>query len=319
MAVMVAVSLMVLIGFVGAGVDLASIYAKSQEVQNGADAAALAVAQQCAGSEGCPDDDDLASTFVAANVRSQKESVAVDVTYPDANRVSVRAQGQHDNYFLAILNIDSTQIGESASAVWGVPTKGVTTMPLTFSRCSFEKQGGATGKDVVLYLPKHLDGSESCITSTSGVAMPAGFAYIDDQGATSGCGRLVEAGGWIASQTGNTPKGCKAEDIEVGTTVLVPIYDYCWTDKHNVKDCTQGAPEPPGYTKSWDRWYHIESFAAIKISGYYLGSIEAGSPVPCKGEDRCIRGAFVEYVSLDDAWEYGDGPDRGAAVVALVD
>ncbi|WP_418606589.1 pilus assembly protein TadG-related protein [Georgenia sp. SUBG003] len=91
--VVVALLMVPLIGFAAISVDVAASYAERQQLQNGADAAALAVAQECA-LDGCPADPEaLADAMVLGNVNDgtvdQRPRSASDMSQP--GRVAVTA------------------------------------------------------------------------------------------------------------------------------------------------------------------------------------------------------------------------------------
>lgn len=317
-AVIFALLLTVLVGFVGLAVDVGASYAKKQELQNGADAAALAVAQQCA-TEGCTGDTAMADLYLVGdsvtpgNVRNETDTVTSAVSYPAANQVRVEARGDQTHWFMPVLGsqFESTNVVADATAAWGPPAGGTTIMPLTFSICDFEGQGGASGVPATILFTK--TSPTDCTDPVSGNVMPAGFAFIGD---TSICGGVVEVDGWVESQTGNTPQGCDASYLTpfIGEVVLLPIFDNCRIDKKNTDSCEY----VPG--SETNGAYHIYAFAAFELHGFnFGGQFKAGSPVPCGGNDRCVRGAFVEYVELDDAFDYGPAPDLGASIVTLID
>lgn len=314
-AVIVSLLLVVLIGFVGLGVDVTAAYAKTQEAQNGADAAALGLAQACATDElTCPGtgDQSMAHGLATANVRHQVDTVTTAVDYPAATQVRATVSAESENAFVRLFGVDSFTVREQATAAWGAPTRGVSGLPLTFSLCQFDKQGGSSGAAATVYLTKSSDAE--CVLPTSGNTMPGGFGYIGDGGS---CGAEVSVDGWVEATTGNTPKDCSASELTplVGEVVLLPIFDACVTkNPKNAPGCTASG-SPAG-----DRAYRIHAFAAFELHGFnFGGSYKTGSPVPCGGSERCIRGRFVEWVSLADAFEYGTGPNLGASVVTLVD
>ncbi|WP_201024275.1 hypothetical protein, partial [Shewanella frigidimarina] len=102
----------------------------------------------------------------------------------------------------------------------------------------------------------------------------------------------------------------------VGEVVLLPIFDGCRaTNINNAPGCTLVTN-----VQGNERDYHIYAFAAFRLEGFnFGGQYKAPATPPCGGSDRCVRGAFVAYVSLEDAWDYGGAPDLGSSIVTLID
>jgi hypothetical protein len=62
--------------------------------------------------------------------------------------------------------------------------------------------------------------------------------------------------------------------------------------------------------------YYIKGFAAFHVTAYRFASASwqiSGGQI-C---NKCIRGRFVEFVSLSKALELGNAPDYGTSVVRL--
>jgi hypothetical protein len=310
-AVIVALLLVVLVGFVGLAVDVSAAYAKTQEAQNGADAGALGVAQACATSEvTCPGGGQtLAHGLATANIRHQLDTVVTQVDHPAANRVRVTVSADRDNSFVRLFGVDSFTVREDATAIWGTPTRGTSALPLVFSMCQFVQQGGTSGAPTTILLTKNSDAP--CTLPVSGNTMPAGFGYIGD----GQCGAEVAVDGWVSSKNGNNVNMCDSAALQalVGQVVLLPIFDACRASA-NAPGCT-AHPSMSGN----DRSYRIHAYAAFELHGFRFGGTNNTTPAPCSGSERCIRGRFVEWVSLDDSFEYGSGPNLGASIVTLVD
>lgn len=313
-AVTFALLLVALVGFIALAVDMGATYAKRQELQNAADSAALAAAQECA-TEGCDGAAAEATKYSEANVRQQVDTVTSSVTYPAGNVVQVDVTGEQEHWFLPVVPFapDSSTVSAKALAVWGNPTSGTISLPLTFSGCDFEKQGGASGDLVTV---KFTKADEGCDWGPDGNVMPGGFAYIGE----GTCKVHVDVSGWVPSDSGNNfpsgGEGCGASDIAsyVGKVVLLPIFDECATGKKNVEGCPQDAA-----LGSSERLYHVEAFAAFELDGYHFGGSYTYN-APCGGNERCVQGRFVEWVTIEDSWEYQiEDPDAGASVVALID
>ncbi len=137
-AVVVAICLVVVMGFVALAVDIGSIYSDKQQLQNGADAAALAIAQSCQRNPST-------CTATAASATADKyakankldgQSTGEAVLDAAHGKVQVEADSTHANWFAGVLGAPTSAIGARATATWGVPSGGAT-LPLAFSWCAF--------------------------------------------------------------------------------------------------------------------------------------------------------------------------------------
>ncbi|MEX2562162.1 MAG: pilus assembly protein TadG-related protein, partial [Nitriliruptoraceae bacterium] len=145
------------IGLLGVGavvVDVGMLYAEKAELQNGADAAALAVAEGCA-ADACGDMWAVAQRLAEANASdgaAQVDDVAlvsqrVVVTVSSATA----AGGSAVRHRLApLLGFDETTVTATAAADWGGPIGGTAVVPLAISWCSFEAHtgGGVPSSDI---------------------------------------------------------------------------------------------------------------------------------------------------------------------------
>ncbi|MGY1741096.1 MULTISPECIES: pilus assembly protein TadG-related protein [unclassified Blastococcus] len=299
-AVLICLLMIPLLGFGAIAVDVGAVYAERARLQVAADAAALAVAQDCARGA-CGDMQATADALVAANAGD------VDVAPPvlSSNPTSVTVTGSHptEHWFAPVLGYDATQVSASATVTWGAPSAGTARLPLTFSWCEFAQQTGGgmpSGTTVRTIRLTKTSGTVDC-TGPSRNIVPGGFGYlVTDPGH---CRATSAVGGRSYSSTGNTPSSdCDPADFAglVGRTVLLPIFDEF------------------GGTGS-NAWYHVYGYAAFRITGYALGGQFETSPRPCTGNDRCIAGYFTRWVELsDDFTTSPTAPDLGAEILRLI-
>ncbi|WP_222267570.1 pilus assembly protein TadG-related protein [Modestobacter marinus] len=297
-AVVLSLLMVPMLGFAAVAVDVGALYAERARLQVAADAAALAVAQDCARGA-CGDMVATASAMVAANAGDASAAPPVLQTGP--LRVTVDGSTPVQHFFAPVLGYDSTAVSASATVAWGAPGAGTAVLPLTFSYCSFSQQvGGLSGTTPSTVLFTKTDGT-GC-TGPSGNAVPGGFAYLDtDPGR---CQATSARNQRSPSSTGNSvPSPCSGADFSawLGKVVLLPLYDDAGQTGNNA-------------------WYHVYGYAAFKLTGYYLGSSQyRTSPQPCTGNARCVAGHFVRYVDLSDRFTYtSDGPDTGASILRLI-
>jgi hypothetical protein len=287
-----------LIGFAAIAVDVGALYAERARLQVAADAAALAVAQDCARAA-CGDMVATASAMVRAN--DGGASAAPPVLESNPTRVTVKGRTPVQHWFAPVIGHDSTAVSASATVAWGTPGGGTAVLPLTFSYCSFSQQVGglSTSTPHTVFFTK-TDGT-GC-TGPSGNAVPGGFAYLDtDPGK---CQATSARNGRSTSSTGNSvPSVCTGADFAgwLGRVVLLPIYDVAGSTGSNA-------------------WYHVHGYAAFRLTGYHLGSSQfRTTPDPCSGNERCVTGYFVRYVDLSERFTYtSDGPGLGASILRLV-
>lgn len=300
-AVLVGILLVPLIGCLAIAVDVGALYAERAQLQNGADAAAIAAARNCALTGSCAGAVGIAQTF--ANANANDAAAAVDgVTFPTANSVRVATSTREDGTnvmrhpFASILGINSSTVHAEATAEWGSPASSALVLPLAISLCEFTP--ALTGDLQLIRYDQNVPNCER----PAGHPIPGGFGWLDlinNQCASQmGLGNTT-----LFSNTGNNfPNVCDATMATIrGTTIVVPIFD-----------------DSTGTGASGT--YHIFGFAAFTITGWKFGgtggqtSIDPAAP-SCTGNCRGIQGRFVRWTSLDPG-ELG-GPDLGTSIVRL--
>ncbi|MFC0456368.1 pilus assembly protein TadG-related protein [Arthrobacter liuii] len=304
MSVIVAVMLVALLGFAAIAVDVSMMYAERTQLHNGADAAALAIAQKCAKSTA--DADCISTSSLAAGLANKNandglsnlKSVTIDQT---GRTVAVTAGAQEAGgvpnqvslFFARALGISSAEVNASASAQWGTPSKGPAILPLAIAYCKLDiPAGGTTGSVQVL---------EQSVNGCGG--LPGGFGWITTSGSqcsvTMTAGQANNPGIWFASDPGaSAPTICTAADFSQmnDQTVLLPLYDVATGTGSSGK-------------------FYVKGFAAFHVTGYQFANYSwtAGGNV----QNKTIRGYFVKFVSLAQAFELGNVPNYEASIVRL--
>ncbi len=312
-AVTVAIAGTVLIGMVAFAVDVGALYAERRELQSGADAAALGIAQACAegdvtvcnpvsapgAADGYADDNAHDGEAAVDNVDLDLtgQTVSVEVSTIDA------ASGDTllPSSFAGVLGFDGATVGASASAAWGYPSGLPRTLPLIFSDCEWAKFGPTvqdgppfSGTPAVIFFH---GSAEECHSSPSGQDMPGGFGWLETFG---DCSAAVTVGEWITIDPGASPsKHCDPLDLEslMYTAIPIPFFDAIDSTGSNAT-------------------YRVAGFGALYVTGYNFGGgfKEPGGSPPCNGSDRCIAGYFTtKTVSMGDI----GGEDRGIVIVKL--
>ena len=317
--VLVAVMMLVLIGAGALAVDTGQIYAERAQLQNAADAGALATAQRCHAAGTCTVAQALGWARELAGPNSNDGASAVDsvdISVPGQVKVVTSTLGRNGAGFLSkmfasALNAPPATVRAAATAAWA-PPPGATAFPLAFSDCAYDlSAAAATG---AVQLIKYKPGRGSC-TSTSGHVIPGGFGWLDQ---SAPCQASTTADGTVGSDPGadypNRPPGGPACDailtgwmntILSGGTVeaTFPVYD-------NAGGVGAGG------------WLHIRGYATFKMLGWKFsggGSPTVFRPGSCSGSCRGIIGQFVRFESIDStATGPGTGPDLGNVIIRLI-
>jgi hypothetical protein len=312
---MAGVLLVVLIGFAALAIDVGALYQERRELQNGADAAALAIAEDC-GRATAPCDSATAGATAElyADDNSDDDLSAVDTVDLDplAKTVSVVTSTEEigGGTILApalaqVLGWNGTTVHGSAAAAWGYPA-GLHTLPLIISDCEWndptrpllQTEPPFVGDPWIFTFHDGHHG-RTCGHGPSGFDLPGGFGWLDTFAGL--CAADTEEGGWIGADPGSSPaNGCTPELIRaqiLDQVVYLPYYDDLTGTGNNDE-------------------YRVSAFGAFWVTGYNFGGGYKEPPgnVPCGGAERCLAGYFVEATAYD-----GDlgGTDRGLVLVKL--
>ncbi len=203
-------------------IDVGALWSERRQLQNGADAAALAVAIDCAGGD-CSAPQQKAEEFADYNADDASSDVLTVCGKPTPLSLCAPPPGAEDVLgFVKVVTgtrnsggsnsnevefklapvLDSANDGQtvtaSAAVAWGTP-KGAPVLPFVFSKCAVEQFRNQI--DNTLNFPqtivrvnlhdasKALDDSQSCtITGSDGtqVKWPSGFGFTGS--ASTGCG-----------------------------------------------------------------------------------------------------------------------------------
>lgn len=314
-AVLTAAFAVVVVVIAALVVDIGALHDERRQLQNGADASALAIAHSCA--EGaCPADPKLFAAGLADGNALDGATTIVSVDMDVANKlVTVQTETRSKSgdtvlpYFFAqaFTGDDGGTVHARATATWAGVGRA-TVIPLVMSSCEWS---AATNDGKVFDRPVTISFHAGGGKKADDCAAPAGHDNDGDD-------RLAGGFGWVTSTDckvnivadseieesadpgTSAPKGCETRLAEIrnnGETVLVPIFDDLWNTGSN-------------------GMYHIYGFAEFRLTGYRFPSISAGDPKPpCNKGDTCLGGYFTRYVSAADA---AGGPDLGARTVKLV-
>lgn len=327
-AVILAILMVVLLGFAAISIDVAKLYSERAQIQNGADAAALMVAQKCAKDEAdtnCKADAPLAPTLANKNAVdgfSNVKSINLNTSGRTVHvEVGAKESGSATNsvslFFAGVLGIPSAEVSATSSVRWGSPVEGPTPFPLAFSVCQVSTAATKNPQLLEGHDPSANGdkGTPDCIYA--GQPVPGGFNWTKQ--IIGECGSSIDLSvSTSRSETGNdAPESCGqtldtwAESIAANkdVVVLLPVFDKA---------------TGTGSTAS----YHLAAFASFKVLGWKFGGADklplvfrnqpaGGSGPSCTGNCRGIIGTFVEYVSLADGYKLGPVSKFGATIVEL--
>ena len=343
-AVVVALVIVLLFGFTALALDVAALVQERRELQNGADAAALAVAKDCAAGTSCGGYLTTADTYADANADDTQSNVdevcgvgpgltgcADPPTLPtgalgyvrattSTNEVSSPDNPSQVNYrFAPVLSdafVGKTMHGQAVAA-WGSPGSA-SVLPLTMSECEFDlaTSDGTTYATPVAGNPPY-SGNFRVIKFHSGnnQAQAADCAAQAGQD-TDGDQRLPGGFGWL-----QTTADCQVE-VDAGgwyhetpgsaapgsSTGCDPSLFLNKVVLIPVFDDVNGLGGNNG-------GYHLEGFAAFYITGFRLSGGAWTVNPPCSPPADCIGGYFVKHVAVGE--EFG-GPPMGAVIVKMV-
>ena len=318
-------------------VDIGLIYAEHKQLQTGADAAAVAVAQICATSAvecGAPESDAAAVQYARDNARGGEATattcgrggalaecppggpdvcatpapdagvyaeVRTSILKPDGSTLlpPVFAQAVVDDY-------DGTAVTACARATWGAPT-AARTLGLAISTCDWERMtaGGATFPTTEQAIPLYDEADPTACGQAgagSGPGDPGGFRW--QTGADDACLRTTSTtAAFQVTLPAETPDGCLAaleSLIAAPGAVAVPIF----ATATNVGG---------GFD------YTARGVAAFVVTGWQLPAASMPSPTlsDCgAGVTTCVFGFFTRAV-VPGGGTVG-GPDLGAQITALI-
>lgn len=323
-AVIVALAMVVMLGFAAISIDVAKLYSERAQLQNGSDSAALMVAHKCAKNEA---DTNCSTTAPMAADLANKNAVdglsnVKSITLDKPNRTvqvtaGAKEAGSTTNsvslFFAGVLGFPSTEVSAGSTVRWGSPEKGTTPFPITVSVCQVRDKAG-----VMQLLQLHgKNANADCFYGPSGAVVEGGFGGLQQDAAV--CGATIDiATSKAGGDTGNNPpQHCEATlngwaaDMNAGKDVilLLPIFNAVTGTGTNAI-------------------FKLTTFAAFKVVGWKIGSSglpytfrnrspDVPSALECREPCRGIIGTFIKYVSLADGYTLGAVNPDGATIVEL--
>jgi hypothetical protein len=329
----VALMMVVLLGIGALVIDFGRIRVEDRQLQNGADAAALAVAQDCAGGE-CANELATAETYADLNAGDDASGVetvcgddpglspcdqdppAIPAGASGWVRVGTRTEtpdgGDEVRFLLAPIMgaVAGTTRHQDAVAAWGTP-KSAATLPFTFAKCFYDylvETGDAT---VIIYSKMANNSEPMCPTGPSGgTPVPGGFGWLSVEDRVECRTEDLDVGSGITLQ-GDPGANPELQKCDGGQSLIRPVAGVNKIVAIPLYGSAQGQGAPATYT--------VVGFAGFEIQSYNLGGqyrYPQGWTCPGGASARCIEGKFVDVVVGDG--EIGDTQDFGARVIQMV-
>jgi len=324
--VMVALMMVVLIGAGSLAVDAGQIYSERAQLQNAADAGALAVAQRCHAAGSCTVAQAItwARELAGPNANDGASAVdSVDLSVAGQAKVVTSTLGSNGAGFLttmfaSALNVGPATVRAAATASW-VPQSAGSGFPLAISDSCYNLSSAAATAQAqkISYKP-----GGTC-TGPSGTQIPGGWGWLDQ---SSPCVATTSIGSnRVGSDPGNNPpSGCATVLAGWRSTILAggdvkiafPVFDDASNQGQN------------GY-------FHVIGYATFKIWGWRFGNNSAQHPeysfrntagdpnmtssLACPAsQDRCVIGQFVKFETIDSSGAIsGGGTDLGTVEIRL--
>jgi len=252
-------------------VDVGALLDERRQLQNGADAGALAVARSCALGACNPT---LAESL--ADLNSRDGDSKVDSVVPDLStkqvRVTTSTQGGGGNvlpYFFGqvVTGQKGRTLRATANASWttAAPSTAVA-VPIAVSECEAEQL--MVGTSVVIMFAKPIG---TCL-----LKYPAGnFGWLDTD-----CPDTYTVGVSVDGDPGRSgPKTCL--DPRINTDVTFPVFDTV-TAKGSKAD------------------YHVAGFLVLRLTGWRFPGDPSPTP-PCPSAASCVAGTVVRYTTTGSA------------------
>jgi Flp pilus assembly protein TadG len=299
-AVIVALLMVPLIGFAALAVDVASLWAQRQQLQTGADAAALAIASDCLRGS-CGTATQTARDFAAANLRHGVPTATATAT---GNEVRVTNSAARSFVFAPALGVSSGSVTTEATAKWGSPTGGRPVLPVLLNYCEYSYQTGGgqpTGTTSRTVMMSQTSVSSCTASGFTSSYAPGGFAWSRLNQTSCVVPNGIGGDVPIANVTSPSSNGCTTSYVATlqNRTVLFPVFKSGRGDKNNAS-------------------VTIFGYAPFKLTGYNLGSGYLWNS-PCDINERCLRGYFTTITEPDATFTYGSGPALGGGFVTLAE
>ena len=330
--VIVAVIMVALLGIGALVIDLGALYVERRELQNGADAAALAIAQDCAGGD-CGAAFATAEQFADLNAKDGLSTVdfvcgvgpglQACTEPPPAGvegalgwvRVTTSTEtpdGDQVDFVLApvMSALTGSTVHADAVAAWGALGSLAGAVPLIMSLCEFKSYGGKIDPlvlpEVDIMVKFHTTAEMTdCPAGPSGADAPGGFGWLDTEAGECQVTLDVDDDPWVGADTGNgVPQPCDPSIWPAMDPFAIALFD-------EINDLTGNNLE-----------YRLLGFVALDLTGYaFPGNFWSAEGLQnarhlCGSSNTsCLTGSFTDFQV--SSGEFG-GTNFGVTVVKMV-
>lgn len=315
-AVVVALLTLVLFGFGAIAVDAGQLYQERRELQNGADAAAMAAAHDCAKDViSCSitglELNDTVDEYANANANDDESSAEIVELNLTDSYITVETEtlsggnGFLTHWFAWAVDHPTSTVRARATAKWDRVPGTLEIFPLAFCLDTFNTltADGTVYGDDSLYPGYHVfykTPSQPIECPTSDDVYEGGFGWLDLEDPyyeldPATCELTIDAEDWIPGVTG---EGARAADP----------WPQCYeklADKIVEMDANPNAA--PLLVPIFDGWrgsgangeFHIAGFGAFRPTGFNFGgtTYHPDNMACVTPANRCVRGWFTDFVT----------------------
>jgi Flp pilus assembly protein TadG len=295
-------------------VDIGAVQARKAQLQDAADAAAVAIAQECfeapaSSLAGCAASvisaaESTAAGLAVANLNDGEVTVT-SVEFPTAATVRVTLASTQQGYFGRIVDVDSSDLEAAATAEWNPPA---VPLALAMASCAFPDPGEPTVVQSSIAVSALLEPflGEECGLFSSG----------DLLSNTTGTIGIV-AGGWLTSADpilGLTAGDCEY-DPNLLTTASATVSKVAPTECAQAVESWGASPSSPQrvllpvFDDGLNQLVEddvlgmgaVDRYAVVDVTGYSftgvlgLGSVDGSDPGLCTSDDGVI-GAMLALI-----------------------
>ena len=256
--------LVALVGIAALAIVMGAVYSERRQLRNGADAAALAIAEDCGtGAKSCDQGTAEGTAQWYADANSDDGASGVQVAFPESGRVRVVTSAIDGKAGLAgvrvplmsLFGVHRVNVTAAATALFGYPVSGFT-------------------------LPLVIDAQEYPL----GPPYVEDFSWLDSNGE---CPMNLTAG-WARGSTDDEPE-CSAQYLRNNVyehDVLVPLYSEENEPDNRYKvagfayfHVTGYKLSPSGDLHTWPADFTCEGGAPVCLRGYFFEkTVSSGTP-----------------------------------------
>jgi Flp pilus assembly protein TadG len=231
-AVATALLLPVFLGLAALAVDTAGVWAARQQVVNGADAAVLAVATDCAQGN-CGDIKATSESYFFANDEAAKLAdlkAGSGWIYVNGRQVRTTSTWLIQHFFAGALGYPTGSLSVESTAAWAPVVTSTSDVAFALSWCTYSAAIRATpvnslSRTTRIDLTTKTDGS---CTGPAGASVTAGAMWTTPtSGASCGTAAAVQTPVSQSLPATGKPSGCTAGYLAglVGKTLDIPVWD----------------------------------------------------------------------------------------------